>query len=206
MTSNDNIAELKGVISKIKYQNRLIILGFLLIPVLLGVLIIRKATQQKRNLTSLKEEILENVEKDIKIWIVDIKDINKSINDTYLTYHARRDLIKTCDFYLDALSFLKSNKVLFQSSFIRFVVESSSATSSFKKNVVNFSNEYFVEKRMNEYDYLFKKSPFPLDDSQKKAVIIDDTHNLVVAGAGSGKTEVLITRIAYLIETHLSHT
>ncbi len=51
-----------------------------------------------------------------------------------------------------------------------------------------------------EYDYLFKKSPFPLDENQKRAVIIDDKHNLVVAGAGSGKTEVLITRIAYLIE------
>lgn len=200
MILDDNLTELKGIISKIKHQNRLIILGFILMPVLLGVLIIRKATQQKRYLTSLKEEILESVENDIKIWIVDVKDIHESINDTYLTYHARRDLIKRCDICLDALSFLKSNKVLFQSSFIRFIAESSFAISLFKKNVVNFSNEYFVEKRMNEYDYLFKKSPFPLDDSQKKAVIIDDTHNLVVAGAGSGKTEVLITRIAYLIE------
>ncbi len=177
MTLDDNLTELKGIISKIKHQNRLIILGFLLIPVLLGVLIIRKATQQKRNLTSLKEEILENVENDIKIWIVDIKDIHESINDTYLTYHTRRGLIKRCDLYLNALSFLKSNKVFFLSSFVRFVAESSFETSLFKKNVVNFSNEYFVKKRMNEYDYLFKKSPFPLDDSQKKAVIIDDTHN-----------------------------
>jgi len=47
---------------------------------------------------------------------------------------------------------------------------------------------------------LFQKSPFPLDESQKRAIIIDDTHNLVVAGAGSGKTEVLITRAAYLRE------
>ena len=155
MTLDDNLTELKGIISKIKHQNRLIILGFLLIPVLLGVLIIRKATQQKRNLTSLKEEILENVENDIKIWIVDIKDIHESINDTYLTYHTRKGLIKRCDLYLNALSFLKSNKVFFLSSFVRFVAESSFETSLFKKNVVNFSNEYFVKKRMNEYDYLF---------------------------------------------------
>ena len=200
MTLDDNLAELKGVISKIKHQNRLKILGFFLIPVLLGIHIIKKATQQKRNLTLLKEEILDNVEKDIKMWVVGTKDIYGSINDTYLTYHTRRDLVERCDSYLDALSFLKLNKVCFQSSFNQFVVESSRATSLFKKNVVNFSNEHFVERRMNEYSDLFNKSPFPLDDSQKRCVIIDDTHNLVVAGAGSGKTEVLITRVAYLIE------
>ncbi len=200
MTLDDNLTELKGVISKIKHQNRLKILGFFLIPVLLGGYIIRKATQQKRNLTLLKEEILDNVEKDIKMWIVDTKDIEGAINDTYLTYHTRKDLVEKCDYYLDALSFLELNKVFFQSSSNQFVVKSSHATLSFKKNVVNFSNEHFVERRMNEYGYLFNKSPFPLDDSQKRAVIIDDTHNLVVAGAGSGKTEVLITRVAYLIE------
>ncbi|MEM3628048.1 MAG: UvrD-helicase domain-containing protein [Candidatus Bathyarchaeia archaeon] len=39
-----------------------------------------------------------------------------------------------------------------------------------------------------------------MDEEQKEAVVKDDKHNLVVAAAGSGKTEVLITRIAYLIE------
>lgn len=200
MALDDNLTELKGVISKIKHQNRLKIIGFFLIPVLLGGHIIRKATQQKRNLTSLKEEILDNVEKDIQMWIVDTKDIYGSINDTYLTYHARRNLVETCDSYRDAFSFLKSNQVFFQSPFNQFIIESSLVISLFKKNVVNFSNEYFVEQRMNKYRYLFNKSPFPLDDSQKRTVIIDDTHNLIVAGAGSGKTEVLITRVAYLIE------
>ncbi|MDH5461644.1 MAG: UvrD-helicase domain-containing protein, partial [Candidatus Bathyarchaeota archaeon] len=38
-----------------------------------------------------------------------------------------------------------------------------------------------------------------LDNEQQEAIITDDKYNLVVAAAGSGKTEVLITRIAYLI-------
>ena len=200
MTLDDNLTEIKRIISEMKHQNLLIILGFFLIPILLGVRIIRKAIQQKRNLTSSMEEILDNVEKDIQIWIMDAKDKHESINNTYLTHHAQRDFIKKCDFYLDVFSFFKYNEFFFQNAFIRYVDESFFTTSLFKKEVVNFSNKYFVEKRMKKYDYLFKKSPFPLDDSQKRAVIIDDTHNLVVAGAGSGKTEVLITRIAYLIE------
>jgi len=61
-------------------------------------------------------------------------------------------------------------------------------------------NKNFVEEQIKIYFDLFNKSPYPLDENQKKAVIKDDKHNLVVAGAGSGKTETLITRIAYLIK------
>ena len=39
-----------------------------------------------------------------------------------------------------------------------------------------------------------------LDENQRNAVVNDDLHQLVIAGAGSGKTRVLTNRIAYLIE------
>lgn len=61
-------------------------------------------------------------------------------------------------------------------------------------------NQNFVIQKKKEYKDLFKKGDLTLDDDQQSAIITDDKHNLVVAGAGSGKTEVLITRIAYLIK------
>jgi len=61
-------------------------------------------------------------------------------------------------------------------------------------------NPEFIEKRKEKYANLFKKENIELDDEQKTAIVTDDKYNLVVAGAGSGKTEVLTTRIAYLIK------
>ena len=60
-------------------------------------------------------------------------------------------------------------------------------------------NQDFIEQRKRDYSYLWKKGFLSLDDEQQTAIVTDEKHNLVVAAAGSGKTETLITRIAYLV-------
>ncbi|MEZ9134205.1 UvrD-helicase domain-containing protein, partial [Vibrio breoganii] len=42
----------------------------------------------------------------------------------------------------------------------------------------------------------------PLNLSQQYAVLMNDDHNLILAGAGSGKTSVLTARVAYLLQSH----
>lgn len=44
----------------------------------------------------------------------------------------------------------------------------------------------------------------PLNVSQQSAVLLNDDYNLVLAGAGSGKTSVMSARVAYLIESQLA--
>jgi len=71
------------------------------------------------------------------------------------------------------------------------------------EEVISNYNNIFIQKRLEDYSSFFEGKDdnlkFPLDEDQRKAIIRDDKHNLVVAGAGSGKTSVLTARIAYLI-------
>lgn len=71
------------------------------------------------------------------------------------------------------------------------------------KEVISNYNDIFIRRRLEEYSSFFDGKDdnlkFPLDEDQRLAIIRDDKHNLVVAGAGAGKTSVLTARIAYLI-------
>lgn len=64
-------------------------------------------------------------------------------------------------------------------------------------------NERFIKTRLKRHSYFFDGKDdslgYALDEDQRIAVIKDDTHNLVIAAAGSGKTSVISARIAYLL-------
>ncbi|MDY9927817.1 UvrD-helicase domain-containing protein, partial [Methanosarcina sp.] len=148
---------------------------------------------------TISEEIIGNIEKDISELYLKNELYNKR-KETYLTYHERKDLIYTCEKCLTTCSSFKNRSKLFDETSNYFVKKSIKELSYLSSEFEGYNNEEFVQQRIQMYDYLFQKSSFPLDNSQKRAIVTDDTHNLVVAGAGSGKTEVLITRTAYLTE------
>jgi DNA helicase-4 len=94
--------------------------------------------------------------------------------------------------------------------YYRFVFSLSSDIKNLKqkfkdlKQKIRTYNTSFLENRLEEYRSLFDGDKFgikyPLDESQRHAIVKDDKHNLVIAGAGSGKTSVITARIAYLIK------
>lgn len=62
-------------------------------------------------------------------------------------------------------------------------------------------NVAFVEKEKKECSGLFDSvDGRPLTAQQREAVICDEDNNLVVAGAGSGKTLTIIGKVKYLLE------
>lgn len=83
------------------------------------------------------------------------------------------------------------------------LIKMRSKVSDFKKMMSDY-NQSFIIRRLKTYKRFFDGTDhgikYPLDVDQRMAVIKDDNHNLVIAGAGSGKTSVITTRIAYLIK------
>ncbi|MDG3085224.1 DNA helicase IV [Vibrio hannami] len=70
---------------------------------------------------------------------------------------------------------------------------------------LNRRNHEWLERERDNWAVLFAQvESSPLNDSQQQAVLINDDHNLILAGAGTGKTSVLTARIAYLLQSHLA--
>ena len=61
------------------------------------------------------------------------------------------------------------------------------------------ANQKFVQSEIIQQDILFSQiEGVSLDNQQREAIIIDEDNSLVIAGAGSGKTLVIVGKLIYL--------
>ncbi|NOR71449.1 MAG: AAA family ATPase, partial [Methylomarinum sp.] len=62
-------------------------------------------------------------------------------------------------------------------------------------------NASYVQQQLSEFQLFFNQvESNPLTDNQRKACVIDEQNNLVLAGAGTGKTSTMIGRAGYLVK------
>lgn len=78
------------------------------------------------------------------------------------------------------------------------------------KTDISSHNSAYVEQTLRRekdyFDNILKEidPEIQLDDEQRRAVITDDDHCLLVAGAGAGKTTTMAAKVKYLIEKSMS--
>jgi len=74
------------------------------------------------------------------------------------------------------------------------------------KSWVEEKNILFIKKeKRKEKTFLDTIESNPLTDKQQEAVLTNENNNLVLAGAGSGKTSVIVAKVAYLIKKKILH-
>ncbi len=132
--------------------------------------------------------------------LYETEEIQKIINDiknsgTYLNYSNKKSVISKIEDIQKEIETYSIRKMLKAD----FVNKTKDNLNECKELILSY-NQNFIQQRKKDYSYLWNKGNILLDDEQQTAIATDDKYNLVVAAAGSGKTEVLITRIAYLIQ------
>lgn len=70
---------------------------------------------------------------------------------------------------------------------------------------VECRNQDYVQKEIDRFDQFFGTlESYPLTVEQRKAIVVDEQSNLIVAGAGSGKTSTIVGKAGYLIQKGLA--
>lgn len=70
-------------------------------------------------------------------------------------------------------------------------------------SVISKIRQEYVERQLRNHHRLFENvESNPLTPRQREACVIDEDNNLVLAGAGTGKTSTMVGRAAYLLESN----
>lgn len=152
--------------------------------------VLEKEEEYRKVLSKCSEKIILQEKESI------CGEISKIVcSNSYLEFPQKKLIIDNLKIHQDNLSFFEQCKLI-DLNFLTTARKDLEAN----RNYLLCYNDKFVDRRKREYAHLFETEKFCLDEEQKKAIVTDDKYNLVVAAAGSGKTEVLATRIAYLIK------
>ena len=91
-----------------------------------------------------------------------------------------------------------------QASAVRQKAEQFSEILQLSPALLQRRNEYYVIKELKTYHTFFDAiEKTPLTDEQRRAVVIFEDRNLLVAAAGSGKSSTLIGKVGYAIKKGL---
>lgn len=172
---------------------------FFLLAIILAVIgvAVRNNLRQRKKAEVLRKKLREllPVIDDFLLAMQKLNEVDNFISH-YQLYLFRQDFTETYEEILST-SYGKLSKFENEKEKLdRFV-----STYKNLEKLVDKKNEKFIERELRETKELLSgiegKS---LDLQQRKAVIINEDNQLVIAGAGSGKTTTIAGKVKYLIE------
>jgi DNA helicase-4 len=185
----DGLSEIERDVQELKNALALCRIRKLTKIVLIGFFIARDAERRADELAAkIQKRTIDNLSMNRKL----AHEIE--LSGTYLIYPKKKAILSQLDFAKSQLKPLEQSNVLSS-----FLIDMKRYLDETRRFVLSY-NSGFVKQRKHDYRYLWSKGSIILDDEQQTAIVTDDKYNLVVAAAGSGKTETLIARIAYLIK------
>ncbi|MEO0037274.1 MAG: hypothetical protein RIQ59_485 [Bacteroidota bacterium] len=155
-----------------------IIIGFLLVC--------RKSNEKKKYLDAT---YLSNLEQ-ISIFLKVISEFND-----YITW-VKRDQIKA-EFSLIGNYFKNKSKYYKEEVKVR---EFNEKYQDFDNYIFSYNKQYIETQKVKLNLYFDDIEGKKLDEQQRNAIITDEYSNLIIAGAGSGKTLTILGKVKYLIE------
>lgn len=113
----------------------------------------------------------------------------------YITW-VERDQIRTK--YSSAGQFFKNKTNFYKKE--ETVKKFNDIFEDFEKYIVQYNKNYVSSQKEKLNAYFDNIEEKKLDDQQRTAVLTDEYSNLIIAGAGSGKTLTILAKVQYLIE------
>ena len=193
-----------------KYKNEEILLESKLnelksaIPNWLWNALIKLISFGKINLQDIKQKQIRKLFREIEEFSKIYKKINNlenklntfqnNITDIYINAYKKNMLQNELESILKPHSFYDLSIENEKYPFLSKILSNDEA-------VIKEKNHSFILKEKKNQAAFFKTvEANPLTESQQNAVVINEDNNLVIAGAGSGKTSVIVAKIGYLIK------
>ncbi len=119
--------------------------------------------------------------------------------DQYFQTRQFDELVKTAKKEMSAFKFLSQKADLkYKADLLNISSLLEGSTNLWTKH-----NNTFIENEVQKYKHFFDiVEKNPLTAKQREAVVVNERANLVIAGAGSGKTSVMVARVGYVMQKY----
>ena len=118
-----------------------------------------------------------------------------AVIDDYVTW-VYRDRLKTE--YRDVAKFFNNKTTYYKKE--EKIKTFSDIYSNFDNYIIERNREYVTTQKQKLSQFFDDIEGKSIDEQQRNAVVVDEYSNLIIAGAGSGKTLTILAKVKYLVE------